>query len=89
MMSSLFLRLCKALRSEGLRLSCLGYGGLCLAMSDSTLQKYPEFVEKSDWQPPKLGRDPETFITSVESAKHKPPLPKHDRVDVNGEVKFL
>ena len=37
MMSSLFLRLCKALRSEGLRLSCLGNGGLCLAMSDSTL----------------------------------------------------
>ena len=47
-------------------------------------EKYPEFVEKSDWQPraPKQGRDLETFISSVESdiAKHKPPLPKHDNL---------
>ena len=42
----------------------------------------PEFVEKSDWQPPKQGRDLETFISSVESdiAKHKPPTPKHDNL---------
>ena len=45
-------------------------------------EKYPEYVEKSDWQPPKQGRDLETFISSVESdiAKHKPPLPKHDNL---------
>ena len=45
-------------------------------------EKYPEFVEKSDWQPPKQGRDLETFISSVESdiAKHKPPTPKHDNL---------
>ena len=45
-------------------------------------EKYPEFVEKSDWQPPKQGRDLETFISSVESdiAKHKPPIPKHDNL---------
>ena len=38
------------------------------------LKKYPEFVEKSDWQPPKQSRDLETLISSVESdiAKHKP-----------------
>ena len=33
-------------------------------------EKYPEFVEKSDWQPPKQGRDLETFISSVESESH-------------------
>ena len=45
-------------------------------------EKYPEFVEKNDWQPPKQGRDLETFISSVESdiAKHKPPTPKHDNL---------
>ena len=45
-------------------------------------EKYPEFVEKIDWQPPKQGRDLETFISSVESdiAKHKPPTPKHDNL---------
>ena len=45
-------------------------------------EKYPEFVEKSDWQPPKQGRDLETFISSVESdkVKHRPPIHKHDNL---------
>ena len=29
-----------------------------------TPEKYPEFIEKSDWQPPKQSRDLETFISS-------------------------
>ena len=47
-----------------------------------TYEKYPEFVEKSDWQPPKQSRDLETLISSVESdiAEHKPPTPKHDNL---------
>ena len=45
-------------------------------------EKYPEFVEKSDWQPPEQGRDLETFIRSVESdiVKHKLPISKHDNL---------
>ena len=43
-------------------------------------EKYPSFIPKSDWQPPKQGPDLETFISSVESdkASHKPSKPKHD-----------
>ena len=45
-------------------------------------EKYPKFVEKSDWQPPKQGRDLETFINSVESyiTNNKPQTPKHDNL---------
>ena len=45
-------------------------------------EKYPNFVPKSDWQPPKQGPDLETFISSVESdiASHKPSKPKHDNL---------
>ena len=45
-------------------------------------EKYPNFVPKSDWQPPKQGPDLETFISSMESdiASHKPSKPKHDNL---------
>ena len=45
-------------------------------------EKYPDFVLKSDWQPPKQGRDLETFISSVESdiTSYTPPKPKHDNL---------
>ena len=45
-------------------------------------EKYPNFILKSDWQPPKQGPDLETFISSVESdiASHKPSKPKHDNL---------
>ena len=31
-------------------------------------EKYPDFIPKSDWQPPKQGRDLEAFVNCVESA---------------------
>ena len=42
--------------------------------TDRSSDKYPSFIPKSDWQPPKQGPDLETFISSVESdiASHKP-----------------
>ena len=45
-------------------------------------EKYPSFVPKSDWQPPKQGPDLETFISCVETdiASHKPSKPKHDNL---------
>ena len=51
--------------------------------SDSRSQeKYPDFIPKSDWQPPKQGRDLEAFVNRVESAvrSHIPPKPKHDNL---------
>ena len=45
-------------------------------------ETYPDFVLKSDWQPPKQGRDLETFISSVESdiTSYTPPKPKNDNL---------
>ena len=45
-------------------------------------EKYPSFVPKSDWQPPKQGPDLETFISSVvcDIASHKPSKPRHDNL---------
>ena len=45
-------------------------------------EKYPDFIPKSDWQPPKQGRDLEAFLNRVESAvrSHIPPKPKHDNL---------
>ena len=51
--------------------------------SDSrSREKYPDFIPKSDWQPPKQGRDLEAFVNRVESAvrSHIPPKPKHDNL---------
>ena len=51
--------------------------------SDSRSQeKYPDFIPKSDWQPPKQGRDLEAFVNRVESAvrSHIPSKPKHDNL---------
>ena len=51
-------------------------------MPDRPKEKYPKFVLKSSWQPPKQGRDLETFISSVESdiTSHKPNNPRHDNL---------
>ena len=45
-------------------------------------EKYPDFIPKSDWQPPNQGRDLEAFVNRVESAvrSHIPPKPKHDNL---------
>lgn len=45
-------------------------------------EKYPKFIPKSGWQPPKQGRDLETFVNSVESdiTSHKPSKPRHDNL---------
>ena len=47
-----------------------------------TQEEYPDFIPKSDWQPPKQGRDLEAFVNRVESAvrSHIPPKPKHDNL---------
>ena len=51
-------------------------------------EKYPNFVPKSDWQPPKKGPDLETFINSVESdiPSQKPSKPKHDNLTKSEEI---
>ena len=45
-------------------------------------EKYPDFIPKMDWQPPKQGRDLEAFVNRVESAvrSHIPAKPKHDNL---------
>ena len=50
-----------------------------IVVSLNSLEKYSNFVPKSDWQPSKQGPDLETFINSVESdiASHKTSKPKH------------
>ena len=54
----------------------------CDCVDTRPKEKYPDFVLKSDWQPPKQGRDLETFISSVESdiTPYTPPKPKHDNL---------